>query len=114
MKIGELARATGTAVQTIRYYEQQGLLPSTPRSGGNYPCTGCRTWSGWPSCASAVCRRGIATMHGAHLPISTPNNKPPFSTSWMKGLACCSRDWHRQDPGAGRARGLAGAASVCC
>lgn len=36
MKIGELASATGTPVETIRYYEKQGLLPAPGRSGGNY------------------------------------------------------------------------------
>lgn len=36
MKIGELATRTGTLVPTIRYYEQQGLLPDAPRSEGNY------------------------------------------------------------------------------
>jgi len=36
MKIGELARATGTQVETIRFYEREGLLPAPARSGGNY------------------------------------------------------------------------------
>lgn len=36
MKIGELARATQTPVETIRYYEREGLLPQPPRSEGNY------------------------------------------------------------------------------
>lgn len=36
MKIGELARATGCEVETIRYYEREGLLPLPPRSEGNY------------------------------------------------------------------------------
>jgi DNA-binding transcriptional MerR regulator len=36
MKIGELARVTGTQVETIRYYERAGLLPAPPRTGGNY------------------------------------------------------------------------------
>jgi Cu(I)-responsive transcriptional regulator len=34
--IGELARATGIKVETIRYYERIGLLPSPPRTAGNY------------------------------------------------------------------------------
>jgi Cu(I)-responsive transcriptional regulator len=34
--IGELARATGTKVETIRYYERIGLLPPPARTGGNY------------------------------------------------------------------------------
>ena len=33
--IGKLARATGCKVQTIRYYEQIGLLPQAVRSEGN-------------------------------------------------------------------------------
>jgi len=34
--IGELAQATGTKVETIRYYERIGLLQSPARTGGNY------------------------------------------------------------------------------
>ncbi len=33
--IGRLARATGCKVQTIRYYEQIGLMPPAERSAGN-------------------------------------------------------------------------------
>ena len=36
MKIGELASATETAVETIRYYERIGLLPAPQRTAGNY------------------------------------------------------------------------------
>ncbi|MBK7509831.1 MAG: Cd(II)/Pb(II)-responsive transcriptional regulator [Comamonadaceae bacterium] len=36
MKIGELANLTQTQVETIRYYEREGLLPETARTGGNY------------------------------------------------------------------------------
>jgi Cd(II)/Pb(II)-responsive transcriptional regulator len=36
VKIGELATATQTQVETIRYYEREGLLPQPPRSEGNY------------------------------------------------------------------------------
>ena len=36
MKIGELAKATGAQVETIRYYEREGLLPETTRTEGNY------------------------------------------------------------------------------
>ena len=36
MKIGELAQSTACSVETIRYYEQQGLLPEPRRTEGNY------------------------------------------------------------------------------
>lgn len=36
MKIGELASHAGTQVETIRYYEREGLLPETARTDGNY------------------------------------------------------------------------------
>jgi Cu(I)-responsive transcriptional regulator len=36
MKIGELARATSTKVETIRFYEKIGLLAEPSRTGGNY------------------------------------------------------------------------------
>ena len=36
MKIGELAKAAHTQVETIRYYEREGLLPETARTDGNY------------------------------------------------------------------------------
>ena len=38
--IGDLARATGTKVETVRYYERIGLLPMPPRTQGNYRCYG--------------------------------------------------------------------------
>ncbi len=36
IKIGELAKRTGATVETIRYYEKEGLLPKPSRSAGNY------------------------------------------------------------------------------
>jgi len=36
MKIGELARLAGSNVETVRYYEREGLLPKPGRSEGNY------------------------------------------------------------------------------
>lgn len=36
LKIGELARKAGCSVETIRYYENDGLLPAPARSEGNY------------------------------------------------------------------------------
>ncbi len=34
--IGALAEATGTKVETVRYYERIGLLPEPARTSGNY------------------------------------------------------------------------------
>jgi Cd(II)/Pb(II)-responsive transcriptional regulator len=36
MKIGDLSARTGTPVETIRFYEREGLLPVPARSSGNY------------------------------------------------------------------------------
>ncbi len=36
MKIGKLAKLTGCSIQSIRYYEKQGLLNCVLRSEGNY------------------------------------------------------------------------------
>jgi Cd(II)/Pb(II)-responsive transcriptional regulator len=36
MKIGALAEATGTPVETIRFYEREGLLPPPARADNNY------------------------------------------------------------------------------
>jgi Cd(II)/Pb(II)-responsive transcriptional regulator len=36
MKIGELAKLTDCQVETVRYYEREGLLPPPARSDGNY------------------------------------------------------------------------------
>lgn len=36
MRIGELARATRTRAETIRFYEKEGLLPPPARTSANY------------------------------------------------------------------------------
>jgi Cd(II)/Pb(II)-responsive transcriptional regulator len=36
MKIGELSTASSTGIETIRYYEREGLLPSPARTQGNF------------------------------------------------------------------------------
>ncbi|MDF8335462.1 MerR family transcriptional regulator [Novosphingobium cyanobacteriorum] len=36
MRIGDLAKATDTKVETIRWYEKEGLLPEPARTSGNY------------------------------------------------------------------------------
>lgn len=36
MRIGELAKATATNVETVRYYEKIGILPKPARTSANY------------------------------------------------------------------------------
>ncbi len=36
MKIGELARSAGVPIDTVRYYERQGLLPEPERQPSGY------------------------------------------------------------------------------
>lgn len=36
MKIGEIATATGMSVETIRYYEREGLVSAPGRTAANY------------------------------------------------------------------------------
>ena len=36
MRIGDLAESTGTAVETIRFYEREGLIPAARRADNNY------------------------------------------------------------------------------
>jgi Cd(II)/Pb(II)-responsive transcriptional regulator len=36
MRIGDLAESTGTAIETIRFYEREGLLPAAQRAENNY------------------------------------------------------------------------------
>ena len=40
LRIGDLARATDTSVETIRWYEKQGLIPPPSRTSGNYRAYG--------------------------------------------------------------------------
>lgn len=36
LRSGDLARESGVNLQTIRFYEREGLLPAPPRSGSGY------------------------------------------------------------------------------
>jgi Cd(II)/Pb(II)-responsive transcriptional regulator len=36
MRIGELAKVTGTPIETIRFYEREQLLPTPARTEGNF------------------------------------------------------------------------------
>ena len=54
IKIGESAKVTGSLVETIRFYEREGLLPQAERTDGNYRSTGRTTPSAWHSSESAA------------------------------------------------------------
>ena len=53
MKIGELATATDTAVETIRFYERERLVPEPARTIRTIASTDRPMCSGWPSSAAA-------------------------------------------------------------
>lgn len=36
MKIGDIAKRTGLKIETVRFYEGEGLIDAPRRSGGNY------------------------------------------------------------------------------
>ncbi|TNY03510.1 MerR family DNA-binding transcriptional regulator, partial [Escherichia coli] len=36
MKIGDLSAASTTPIETIRFYEREGLLPAPGRTQGNF------------------------------------------------------------------------------
>jgi MerR family mercuric resistance operon transcriptional regulator len=38
MFIGELAKQTGLNIESVRFYEREGLLPTPPRSASGYRC----------------------------------------------------------------------------
>lgn len=44
MKIGEIAAATGVHIETIRYYEREGLVPHPQRTASNYRVYGEEHW----------------------------------------------------------------------
>ena len=46
MKIGELAKTTGTKVETIRYYEASGLLPNRPERRAIIATMNSPIWNG--------------------------------------------------------------------
>lgn len=54
MRIGDLAESTGTAVETIRFYEREGLITAAQRADNNYRVYTAATPSGWRSSAIAA------------------------------------------------------------
>lgn len=43
MKIGELSKKTNVSVETLRYYEREGLIPETERTKSGYRIYGTET-----------------------------------------------------------------------
>ncbi len=56
LSIGDLARATGTKVETIRYYERIGLLPAPARTAATTPSP---RGSGRAPPSSPMCRGSV-------------------------------------------------------
>lgn len=54
MKIGDLAKATNTLPETVRFYEREGLLPSPAGPRGTTAATRLSTPSGSPSFGTAA------------------------------------------------------------
>lgn len=42
--IGDLAKAGGVGVETVRYYQRRGLMPQPPRTGGAWSGSGIRRY----------------------------------------------------------------------
>jgi MerR family regulatory protein len=67
MKIGDLAKATNTLPETVRFYEREGLLPSP--AGGDRFSNSFAIWTiAWVLIQSAVssmpsCRSGVFRRH---------------------------------------------------
>ncbi|WP_417686053.1 Cd(II)/Pb(II)-responsive transcriptional regulator [Pseudidiomarina gelatinasegens] len=53
MRIGQLAQLVGVETQTIRFYEQQGLLPPPDRQDNGYRVYTEKHGEGWPSSVAA-------------------------------------------------------------
>ena len=54
LTIGALAQRMQCQTETIRFYEQEGLLPAPARPAATTACTARRTWNAWPSSAAAA------------------------------------------------------------
>lgn len=81
ISIGELAGRVGTKVQTIRYYEQIGLLPTPARNGGNQ-----RRYD------KASLKRLAFIRHGRELGFSLEAIRSLLDMSDMPGQSCAEAD----------------------
>jgi Cu(I)-responsive transcriptional regulator len=81
MNIGELARTADTKAETIRYYEQIGLIPPPPRTAANY-----RDYT------PAHVRRLIFTRRARHLGFSIEQVRALLDLADRKEQSCESVD----------------------
>lgn len=81
LSIGRLAKATGSKVQTIRYYEELGLMPAPERSQGNQRIYGARHQ-----------RRLAFIRHGRELGFSLDAIRQLLSLADQPDHACAEAD----------------------
>lgn len=81
LSIGQLAKATGAKVQTIRYYEELGLMPAPERSQGNQRIYGARHE-----------RRLAFIRHGRELGFSLEAIRQLLSLADQPDRACAEAD----------------------
>lgn len=80
-QIGDLARQAGTKVQTVRYYEQIGLMPEPARSAGNQRRYG-----------EAHLKRLAFIRHGRELGFSLDAIRALLSLTAEPGRSCEAAD----------------------
>ena len=81
LSIGDLAKATETKVETIRYYERVGILPKPARTAGNY-----RSYQ-----PTHLARLGFV-RHSRYLGFSLDQVRELLSLSDQKDRSCAQVD----------------------
>ncbi len=84
MQIGELARKAGCGIETIRYYEKEGLLRKPERSAGNYRLYG-------PEALERLrfirhCRRHGMHLDGVRSLLAYRDGPPDADCAWVSGI----------------------------